>query len=68
VTIQGSDSHTNYHGPSQIVTGYSSLQEVRIVEDSGGEVKLALGVGGKPCYRAVLINSPDRLLIDIRSA
>jgi hypothetical protein len=68
VTIQGTDSHTSYHGPSQTVTGYPSLQEVRIVEDSGGEVQLALGVGGKACYRAVLINSPDRLLIDIRSA
>jgi hypothetical protein len=67
VTIQGADSHTSYHGPAQIVTSHAILQEVRLIQDSGGVVQLALGVRGPACYRVVLINNPDRLLIDVGS-
>ena len=67
LTIDGADSHANYHGPPQIVTGLSTLTEVRLVEDSGGVVQLALGIGGPACYRAVLLNNPDRLIIDVRT-
>ena len=67
LTIEDADSHSSYRGPTQIVTGYSSLQEVRLIEDSGGVVQLALGIGGPACYRAVLLNNPDRLIIDVRT-
>jgi hypothetical protein len=68
VTIQGADSHTSYHGPTDIVTGHSTLKEVRLLEDSAGVVQLGLGVDGPACYRAVLLTNPDRLLIDVQRA
>jgi hypothetical protein len=65
VVIQGADGHTSYSGPTDIKTGSSSLLEVRQLEDFEGQVQLGLGVSGTPCYRAFILNSPTRLVIDV---
>jgi len=67
VVIHGADLHTNYTGSADIKTGYVSLVEIRKVEDFEGVVQLALGVSGEPCYRAFILTSPDRLVIDIQA-
>ncbi len=68
VIIHGSDLHTSYNGPIDIVTGYSTLVEVRRVEDFEGVVQLGMGINGPACYRAFLLTNPDRLVIDIQAA
>ncbi len=67
VVIHGADNHTSYGGSTDIKTGYASLAEVRQVEDFEGVVQLAMGVTGPPCYRAFVLNSPARLVIDIQA-
>jgi hypothetical protein len=67
VVIHGSDLHTNYHGSTDIKTGYTALVEVRQVEDFEGVVQLALGLSGTTCYRAFSMTNPDRLVIDIKA-
>jgi hypothetical protein len=67
VVIHGADLHTNYNGSSDIRTGYSSLVEIRKVEDFEGVVQLALGVSSAPCYRAFILTNPDRVVIDIQA-
>jgi hypothetical protein len=68
VIIRNADLHTGYSGPTDIKTGYATLVEVRQVEDFEGVVQLGLGVSGAACYRAFLLATPDRLVIDIKSA
>ena len=68
VIIHASDLHTSYNGPIDIVAGYSTLLEVRRVEDFEGVVQLGLGINGPACYRAFLLTDPDRLVIDIQAA
>ena len=65
--IDGADMHSSYRGPTEFVTTYSTLAEVRVVEDFNGVVQLGLGLKGPTCYRALLLNNPDRLVMDIRS-
>ncbi len=67
VTIRGADLHTNYNGSIDINTGYATLVEVRRVQDFEGVVQFGLGVSGAACYRAFLMTSPDRLVIDIKA-
>lgn len=66
--IQGAEMHTSYHGPTNFVTGYPTLKEVRLIEDLGGVVQMGLGVSGPACYRALLATNPERLVIDVKSA
>jgi len=67
VIIKGADMHTSYSGSRDIVTGYSTLVEVRQIEDYEGIVQLAIGIDGDPCYRAFYLASPTRLVIDIQT-
>jgi hypothetical protein len=68
IVIYGSDLHTSYSGPIDIVTGDKGLAEVRRVEDYEGTVQLGLGVNGPACYRTMLLTNPDRLVIDIQTS
>ena len=68
VVIHGSDLHTSYSGPIDIATGYSTLVEVRRVEDFEGVVQLGLGINGPACYRAFALSNPSRLVIDIQAS
>lgn len=67
VTLHGSDLHTSYSGSTDIVTGYSTMVEVRRVEDFEGTVQLGIGINGPACYRAFLLTNPNRLVIDVQS-
>jgi hypothetical protein len=67
VTIHGTDLHTSYSGSLDIVTGYTTLAEVRKVQDFEGVVQIGLGVNGSGCYRAFWMTNPDRLEIDIQA-
>jgi hypothetical protein len=66
--IRGADLHTSYTGSSDILTGYSSLAEVRRLEDFEGVVALGLGVNGPGCYRAFFLSNPERLVVDVQSS
>ncbi len=68
IVIHGSDLHTSYSGPIDIVTGDRGLVEVKRVEDFEGTVQLGLGVNGQACYRTMLLGSPNRLVIDIQTS
>ena len=68
VILKGADMHTSYSGSRDLVTGYSTLVEVRQIEDYEGVVQLAIGINGDPCYRAFYLGSPARLVIDIQTA
>jgi hypothetical protein len=68
VVIHGSDLHTSYSGPTDIITGDPAVAEVRQVEDFEGVVQLGLGVNGAGCYRVTLLTNPDRLVIDVQAA
>ena len=68
VILSGADMHSSYSGSRDIVTGYSTLVEVRQVEDYEGVVQLAIGINGDACYRAFYLGSPPRLVIDIQTA
>jgi hypothetical protein len=68
VVIHGSDLHTSYSGPTDIVTGDPTLAEVRQVEDFEGVVQLGLGVNGTGCYKVSWLTNPDRLVIDVQGA
>jgi hypothetical protein len=65
VTIRGADLHSQYSGSMDIVTGYSTLVEVRRVQDFEGVVQLGLGVNGPTCYHGFFLTNPDRLVIDV---
>ncbi|TAN34584.1 hypothetical protein EPN29_02615 [bacterium] len=67
VTIHGADAHTAYTGATDITTSYPSLVEVRVVQDFEGVVQLGLGISGPACYRAFILTSPTRLVIDIQA-
>jgi hypothetical protein len=68
ITIHGADLHTSYTGPTDIVTGYPRLAEVRRVQDFEGVVQLGLGVNGSGCYRAFFLANPNRLVVDVPAA
>jgi hypothetical protein len=67
VVIRGADLHTSYSGPTDIVTNYSGLAEVKRVEDFEGVVQLGLGVNGPACYHAFFLTNPNRLVIDVQA-
>ena len=68
IVIHGTDLHTSYSGPTDIVTGYSGLAEVKRVEDFEGVVQLGLGVNGAACYHVQWLTNPNRLVIDIQNS
>jgi hypothetical protein len=68
VVIKLADMHTNYQGKVDWVTGYSTLVEVRQIEDFEGVLRFGLGVQGPACYRAFYLTDPTRLVIDVQVA
>lgn len=68
ITIRGADFHTAYSGPTDIVTGYSGLAEVRSIQDFEGVVQFALGINAAACFHATLLANPTRLVIDVPAA
>ena len=67
VIIHGADQHTAYSGSIDIKPGYSVLLEVRQTEDFEGTVQWGLGLAKTACYRAYVLGSPQRLVIDIQT-
>jgi hypothetical protein len=67
VSIFSADAHTAYSGPSDIMTGYTGLLEVRLVGDYEGYVHFGLGLSKPACYRAFILTNPTRLVIDIQT-
>src|SRR6266545_3502881 len=67
VLARGSDMHTAYSGPRDIKTAYPRLRETRVIEDFEGYVMLGLGINGSNCYRAFVLTSPTRLVVDIQT-
>jgi hypothetical protein len=66
VTIRGADAHTAYSGSTDFNTGFTGLLEVRQVQDFEGVVQWGLGLSTTPCYSAVILTNPTRLVIDIQ--
>jgi hypothetical protein len=69
VRIHGADMHTSYSGPTDWVTGYKTLAEVRVLEDFEGVINIGLGINGPACYHAFYQASPSKvLIIDVKAA
>ena len=68
VIIRGADAHTVYKQARDIKVSYSSLVEVRVLEDFEGQVSLGLGVSQAACYRASVLTNPTRLVLDIKNS
>jgi hypothetical protein len=68
VLLNVADMHTVYSGSRDFKTGYVGLREARVIEDFEGYVSLGLGVNGSNCYRAFVLNSPTRLVVDIQTS
>jgi hypothetical protein len=66
VSIHVADAHTSYSGPTDFVTGYSVMVEVRQVEDFEGYVQYGIGLSNAACYRAFILTNPTRLVIDVQ--
>jgi hypothetical protein len=65
VTLHGADAHSDYSGPTDIMTGDQGLVEVQQLQDFEGVVQFGLGMNGNPCYRVFYLSTPTRLVIDI---
>ena len=66
VTFHGADAHTSYSGPTDFKTGYPVMVEVRQVQDFEGVVQFGIGLSNTACYRAFILTSPVRLVIDVQ--
>jgi hypothetical protein len=68
--IHGADMHTSYSGQTDWVTGYTTLAEVRVLEDFEGVINIGLGVNGNGpvCYHAEYQPNQPRLVIDVQAA
>jgi hypothetical protein len=69
VKITGADNHTAYTGPTDFKTPtYPGIKEVREIEDFEGTVQWGVGLSSTACYKATIMTSPTRLVIDIRNS
>lgn len=68
VTMIGADAHTSYTGSTDFTPGYASLQEVREVQDFEGDVQWGIGLTQPVCFRAFVLQSPTRLVIDVATS
>ena len=68
IKLFSAHGHTAYSGPIDIKTGYKVLVEAREVGDYEGYVHWALGLSAPACYRAFMLHSPDRLVIDVQTS
>ncbi len=64
VSMHGADEYTHYTGPVNFKTNYPVLLEAQEVQDFEGVVQWGLGLSRGACYRAFLLQSPLRLVID----
>ena len=68
VKIDGADNHTAYTGPTDFKTPtYPGIKEVRVIGDFEGKVQWGVGLSSSACYKATIMTSPTRLVIDIRN-
>jgi len=68
ITMYGADEHTQYTGPLDFQTNYPVLLESQQVQDFEGVVQWGFGLSRGACYRAFVLQSPDRLVIDFSTA
>ena len=69
VRITGADNHTAFSGSKDIKTPtYPGILEVRELGDFEGKVQWGLGLSSTRCYRAFMLTSPSRLVIDIQTS
>jgi hypothetical protein len=66
VVMHDADAHTSYSGPNSLEPNGPALVEVRRIEDFEGYVGLGLGLTQPSCYRAFMLTSPTRLVIDVQ--
>jgi len=65
VTMTGADNHTSYSGSTDFQTTYPVMLEAQQVQDFEGYVQWGLGLSRSACYRAFVLQSPTRLVIDV---
>jgi len=68
VVMHDADAHTSYSGSLVLRPNGQALIEVRRLEDFEGYVGLGLGLAKSSCYRAFMLTSPNRLVIDLQVA
>jgi hypothetical protein len=69
VKIDGADNHTAYTGPTDFKTPtYPGIKEVRETGDFEGNIQWGVGLSSSACYKATIMTSPTRLVIDIRNS
>jgi len=69
IKITGADNHTAFSGSTDIKTPtYPGILEVRRVGDFEGTVQWAVGLSSNACYKATILTSPTRLVIDIQTS
>jgi hypothetical protein len=66
LVIQGADAHTAYAGPLTFKPNGGGLVEVRRTEDFEGYVGFGLGLAKPSCYRAFMLTSPTRMVVDVQ--
>jgi hypothetical protein len=64
ITMHGADEHTQYTGAVDFKTNYPVLLESQQVQDFEGVVQWGFGLSRGACYRAYVLQSPYRLVID----
>jgi hypothetical protein len=66
IKITGADNHTSFTGSTDIKSPtFPGMKEARLIGDFEGKVQWAVGLTASACYRAVMMQSPTRLVIDI---
>jgi hypothetical protein len=68
ITLYGSDAHSDYSGPTDIHTRYSTVLELREIGTSAGNVAWAVGLAQAACYRMAFYDNPVALVADFRSS
>lgn len=69
VKVTGADNHTSFSGSTDLKDpNFPGLLEVRQLGDFEGTVQWGLGLSSNACYRAVIMTSPTRLVIDIQTS
>jgi len=68
VVMHDADAHTSFGGSTTLRPNGPVLVEARRIEDFEGYVGIGLGLASaQPCYRAFMLTSPTRLVIDVQA-